>query len=82
MIGGIVRSVNQVNKHLKTALLVQDDRSSDFCVVNVQTDIKINVGDTVWWQGRFVYWTPKDRSGQDVPLNRLGSTYEWWKGIE
>ena len=32
----------------------------------------IQPGDTVWWQGRSVYWTPQDRSRVEVEIPRVG----------
>lgn len=30
------------------------------------------VGDQLWWQGRYAMWTPADRSRTDVKLDRIG----------
>lgn len=32
----------------------------------------IDVGDSLWWQSGKCYWTPRDRSRQDVPLPKIG----------
>ncbi len=32
----------------------------------------IDVGDSFWWQGGSCYWTPQDRSRQDVELPKIG----------
>ena len=32
----------------------------------------IDVGDSLWWQGAHCYWTPADRSRQDVKLPKIG----------
>jgi 2'-5' RNA ligase/cation transport regulator ChaB len=33
---------------------------------------KIQVGDSLWWQGAICYWTPQDRSRTDVKLPKIG----------
>jgi hypothetical protein len=32
----------------------------------------ISEGDTLWWQGGEVFWTPKSRAFADKPLRRIG----------
>jgi hypothetical protein len=32
----------------------------------------ISEGDTLWWQGGKVFWTPKSRAFADKPLRRIG----------
>lgn len=34
---------------------------------------QIQPGDSVWWQGRTVFWTPQDRSRVEVELIRVGT---------
>jgi hypothetical protein len=35
----------------------------------------IEVGDSLWWQGDSCYWTPVDRSRQDVRLPKIGYSH-------
>lgn len=32
----------------------------------------VQVGDSLWWQGRYAYWTPASRVAEDHPLPRVG----------
>ena len=32
----------------------------------------IDVGDLLWWQAGSCYWTPRDRSREDVELPKIG----------
>jgi hypothetical protein len=39
--------------------------------------LAVSNGDSVWWQGQYAYWTPKNRAGQtyagsDIKLRRIG----------
>lgn len=45
------------------------------CAIYVQRTFdaeRIQPGDSLWWQGRDAYWTPKDRSVEDMPIPRIG----------
>ncbi len=38
---------------------------------------EIKTGDSLWWQGRNAYWTPKPDDGrEDVPIPRIGYSHE------
>jgi hypothetical protein len=39
------------------------------------TKIQIEVGDGVWWQSGYLFWTPADKHVQDVPLPRKGYSH-------
>jgi uncharacterized protein YraI len=54
--------------------------SSQSCAIYVERTAEartISVGDTVWWQGEYARWTPKNRSGNsigpsDIKIPRIG----------
>jgi hypothetical protein len=34
---------------------------------------RIQIGDSIWWQGRNAYWTPQcGTQGEDIPIPRIG----------
>jgi hypothetical protein len=35
-----------------------------------------SVGDGLWWQGQFAYWTPKDQHVIDDPLRKIGFSFD------
>lgn len=80
---GLVRKPGGV-----TMLHVLDTRSTDQVCVDVREErvgsgdsIEIAIGDSVWWQGDMVLWTPsysaERRCGDDfdIPLPKVGYTY-------
>jgi hypothetical protein len=82
MVGGIVaNSIHDEEKEIVN-IEVASKRYSDTCRIKVEMNNKsrsVSVGDTVWWQGDFVYWTPyKKRSNnmptgpEDIKLKRVG----------
>lgn len=49
----------------------------DFSALYVERNTnseKIQVGDSVWWQGKQLFWTPQDRSVADVEIPRLSGS--------
>lgn len=46
------------------------------CAIYVEKNEKsqrIQIGDSLWWQGRTAYWTPQCRTqGEDIPIRRIG----------
>jgi len=54
-------------------LWVNTHDHGDYCAVFIEkTENKIELGDTLWWQGGKAFWTPKDKSVVEVPINRIG----------
>jgi hypothetical protein len=70
-VGGIVIGIKQ--KADRLCVLVDDK--------GVQTGVDvgghpaIQLGDTIWWQGGKVYWTPEGSDREDAPLPKLGYSY-------
>lgn len=54
------------------------DRNGDERAVYAKryVDCKVEPGDSVWWQGGKVFWTPKDRSVIDVPLEKVAFSFD------
>lgn len=53
-------------------------QSGSECAVYAKrySDCKVEPGDSVWWQSGKVMWTPKDRSVIDVPLEKVGYSFD------
>ena len=48
-----------------------DDRTH--CAIYIKkTTLPLKVGDHLWWQGRWAFWTPHDRSMTYVKIERVG----------
>ena len=45
------------------------------CVEVARTNHRLGLGDTLWWQGKYAYWTPADGSQSDVRIPRLSYSY-------
>ncbi len=56
------------------------ENPSESCAIFVERtsqSLCISEGDSVWWQGSYAYWTPKNRQGKrvgsvEVRLKRIG----------
>lgn len=54
---------------------VRDTRGRETCAIYVEhtnESRSISIGDRVWWQGGFAFWTPRHLAFHDKPLRRLG----------
>lgn len=78
MVGGKVIEVRIVDGKMRLRVAgIRGDEPKELAVfVKPYADCKVEPGDDVWWQGRTVYWTPKDRSVIDVPLPRIGYSFD------
>lgn len=45
-------------------------------VVKNETSLQIEVGDAVWWQGEYVYWTPQPNRHTDRARLKCGVDYD------
>lgn len=54
------------------------DRHNDECAIYIKRPSPRDVkpGDKVWWQGRKAFWTPQDLSETEVPLERVGFSFD------
>ena len=77
MVGGIIEEIVAVAVDGRVAVLVRGTgtEQSDRVGLNLRTYEKLEVGDQLWWQSRFAYWTPNDKRAHDIPLSRMGYTY-------
>jgi len=87
MVGGIVIEASE--SKLRPELIFIDCRGtggerSSTCGIYVEKNaasLQIEVGDSVWWQGRKAYWTPRLSGNEprgpkdvarDIPIPRIG----------
>ena len=63
MIGGTVIEVSESKKRPEIVFVdCREKRSKSTCAIYVEKNansLAIEVGDSVWWQGRLAMWTPK-----------------------
>lgn len=74
-VGGVIVDIVEVSseKWWINTLDDQAGRIGDLCAVYCNPlGHPIEVGDSLWWQGRECYWTPVSRCVQDVPLPKIG----------
>lgn len=75
MVGGEVKEIIAVGDKLWVNVRGTRTEAGQECAIYVKpTDDAMNVcvGDTLWWQGGWALWTPKDRSREDVKIPRIG----------
>ena len=78
MIGGIIVGITPQPKAARTLIAVLGQGSEAHMMAGiyiVPTTEPLTLGDSVWWQSRHAYWTPIDRSRQDVPLERISYSF-------
>ena len=80
-VGGYIIHIAEVRKKIDGEVKYMRsvwtcDRRGDECCVYVEPACPAQVGDQIWWQGRKVYWTPKDRLREDVPFARYGYSFD------
>ena len=76
MVGGIVHAVYHRDDYIEIAVQgIGPERNDRTHIKVVWNDLRIKRGDSIWWQHRKAYWTPADRSRQDVPIERIGYSY-------
>lgn len=78
MVGGKVIEVRIVDDKMRIWCAgVRGDEPHELAVyVKPYADCKVQPGDDIWWQGNKVYWTPADRSVIDVPLPKIGYSFD------
>jgi hypothetical protein len=76
MVGGTVHTVYHKDDYIE--IVVQGVRTEHNDCIHIKVvwnDLPIRRGDSIWWQDRTAYWTPQDRSRQDVPIDRIGYSF-------
>ena len=75
MVGGIVTETNRDNDHIE--IVVQDGGEKLAIKVEVSEKARcVSEGDSIWWQGRKAYWTPRcSKKNPDIVLRRIGYSY-------
>jgi hypothetical protein len=80
MIGGKIIDIRNDGDRVRIWCVDTYDHSGDAkveiydeCGIYIAPDGELPaLGDTVWWQGKIVYWTPADCRFVDRPLQKLG----------
>jgi len=78
MVGGTVETITQDDNTLRILVWEKQYRKPQYLAIRVQpTDdaLLIRPGDSVWWQGDVVLWTPIDKSRQDIQIPRIGYSF-------
>lgn len=76
MVGGIIIDLVKVSSSKWWVNCVATGLGSgagkDTCAIYLNPSGQaIDVGDSLWWQGDYAFWTPADRSREDVRLLRI-----------
>ncbi len=75
MVGGVVIDIVKISQAKWWVNCAEhfDRKSPDQCAIYLNpAGEPVDVGDSVWWQGAYAYWTPADRTRADVRLWRIG----------
>jgi hypothetical protein len=76
MVGGKIMNIVTDGPEDKWVQCVDRTYSNDTCAIRVKTREPLKVGDSLWWQGRQAFWTPKpDEGREDIPLERIGYSH-------
>ena len=80
MVGGKVIYICRVRKRfhdgIHWVLSVWCVEGTDETAVYVDDSCPVQPGDSVWWQGRKAFWTPADKSKEDVAFVRYGYSHD------
>jgi hypothetical protein len=87
MVGGIVIEVAEVKDQSDVLFIDCHDRHyCETCAIYVEkneTSLRIEPGDSIWWQGRYAMWTPKANADKPncghrhhVSCQRCGVDYD------
>lgn len=77
MVGGIIIDIVKVNDAKWWVNCVETGLGSgagkSTCAIYLDPRGEpVEVGDSLWWQGGYAFWTPDNRSRADVRLPRIG----------
>lgn len=77
MVGGIIIDIVKINDAKWWLNCVETGLGSgagkNTCAIYVDPlNARIEVGDSLWWQGSYAYWTRADGVSTDVRLPRIG----------
>lgn len=101
MVGGKVVEVAEVPGredvlYVNCADLPRGRKKPDFCAILIEhneTAKQVQIGDSLWWQGRVAYWTPQDNIGghltgmvchkdYDIQIPRVGYSGVAYEGVQ
>ena len=75
MVGGKVINIVKL-KDSTWVQCVDRTYSEQTCAIRVADAKEMKVGDSLWWQGRQAFWTPKPDDGrEDIKLERIGYSH-------
>jgi len=72
MIGGTVVGI-AVTKGCTRLVVKSNVHQGDRCIVYADPGHKFALGDRVWWQGRWIYWSRKGKFN-DVRVGKIGNS--------
>lgn len=74
MVGGVIEAVTPRGNAWRIVVIDKREGGTDWASVTIERSPHYypRPGDSLWWQGRYAYWTPADKSQQDVRLERIG----------
>lgn len=80
-VGGLIIDIVEIHPHRWWVNTIDrydlqhsgDDPQQRTCAVYVDPQREpLKVGDQLWWQSSFCFWTPADNSRKDVRLMKIG----------
>ena len=49
----------------------------DYCAIHLDANYPVVVGDKLWWQGAYAYWTGALRGFEDKRIRRVGYSHKF-----
>ncbi len=77
MVGGFVVAMRHEFDRICVTVADKPYGRHEFMGVDIAlNDRPIKLGDSLWWQGGFCYWTPRgENPAWDVPIAKIGYSY-------
>ena len=79
MIGGTVIESKQDGKRWRLWVVgTSGSEKHDELAIHTSTKDgkQVKPGDSIWWQGANIYWSPKNGNRKDIPLIRAGYSHD------
>jgi len=77
MVGGRIVSIREESDRLCIIVAKKVySRHESMGIDIAKTEHKVELGDQLWWQGEFCYWTPDgQKEPYDIPIRRKSYSY-------